>query len=179
MLLQNQFVNRKWLKIISNFGTIFMGIICFLLYQQTLVTTKFYFLIIVFLSILFEIICRIIKGEDIKYFWDAPLTYVKRIILLYFCFFSFLFILKLNMKSIIVRIPIKGSYTHQVDGVIFDFNGYTYDRKIELNGIDPQYLLKNYNLELVLKQPLPNIYFVEDILLVPVNAFSSVRRVPK
>ena len=68
-----------------------------------------------------------------------------------------------------VTVPLKGYYTRRIDGVLFSYRGYKFDRTINLTDVLSKYgddLPNKCELELSLEQIFPNFYYIKFIDIV-------------
>lgn len=71
--------------------------------------------------------------------------------------------------TISVTVPLRGYYTHRMDGVLFSYEGYKFDRTINLTDVLSKYgddLPNKCELKLSLEQIFPNFYYINYIDIV-------------
>lgn len=74
-----------------------------------------------------------------------------------------------NHDTINVTVPLKGYYTRRIDGVLFSFKGYKFDRSIKLTDVLSKYgddLPNKCEIELSLERIFPNFYYINYIDIV-------------
>ena len=132
-------------------------------YYSTLVTTYLYYFIILFVSLFFVLI---FTKDKTKLRSILLIKTIKLALLIYFVFFSFLFIMKNKTNLEIFKTPLNGYYTVNIDGVLFRFQNKNFDRKFNLKNYPQADLKKRYEVKLELRQPLSNIYFIQTLSLI-------------
>ena len=138
--------------------------ICAYFYYCTLVIHLWYYLVILCVALLIDLVLYFTLNLKFN------LTSIaKTIVHLYFFLFSILFIIaKFDGETETYRLPLNGYTYNRVDKILFTFKGHNFGRFHSL----PQYSLiadkdmtKLYDVLLELKEPIRGIYIIEYISL--------------
>ena len=145
-------------------GLVCLGILSYFYYYSYLVTSFLYYIVILVVSILIVwvfggLFKKILKCSLVECF-------LILVLLIYFAFFSLLYVLKGNSKVEEYIVPLNGYYTSKIDGIFFSFNGRSFNRKLNLNNYAKVDLTKKYMVKLRLREQLNEIYYIDNIQLV-------------
>jgi hypothetical protein len=153
---------KKHLTNWQQYGYFVIAIISFGFHLRTLITSYFYYLLLLFCSIAVVMIFDIYK-KRISTNWDRLVICSKTFLVLYFAFFSILFFVKQYKRTEVYRIPIEGYYTSRIDGIIFIFQNFTFNRNADFANLYSENITRDYDILIELRQPIVKIYFVESI----------------
>ena len=166
MLLENRF----FLGILIGVNFLF-----YLLYLNFIFTSYTFFCVIMFISIIFYFIFLYLNK---KLKWSVEINIFNSIIIVYsFCILfstismSYNFLCKDKVENKEYSVPIKGYYTRKVDGVLFSFQGKTFDRPFNLVSKVPEEeskkkgFYKKYRLKISVKEFNFEMYYINSIEL--------------
>lgn len=77
--------------------------------------------------------------------------------------------LTIDNLSFTVCTDLNGYYTSRIDGVLFSYRGYKFDRPLNLTDVITKYgdnLTKECKVELCLKEVFPNFYYINYISII-------------
>ncbi len=156
--------NKKKTKLVVIISTI-MGLIAIRYIYSFLVTKYVYFFVLILIALVVTYIARFYSNRIKRYSFSGNLLYISTV--LYFLFFSLIFILKVRGEPETFLVSINGFYTSKIDGVLFEFENTHFDRKVDLSSYDTNKLKNMYRLKLELVPTLPGIYYIENISVIP------------
>lgn len=139
-----------------------IGILSYIYYFNTLVTTYIYYMILFVFSLavllIFYFIGKINRSKLILWF-------LKTYLICYFIFYTIL-ICWANTKEIeTFNVPLRGYATSKSNAIYFRFKDYKFKRFFTLTKYPLENITEEYEVELDLRQPIHNVYFIDNIRL--------------
>lgn len=168
---------NKYLKIIHRIRSIkniikrerdkiLMMIVGFLSYGyflSTLVTTFLYYVSFLIISLIICVLWSSFKKLETNF--EKFVIFFKIYLILYFLFFSMIYIVNLWDKPQPFIVPLNSYSTAKTDAIYFSFCNNKFKRYYNISKYPLDSLINNYKVQLNLSQPLPHIYYIKSIEL--------------
>lgn len=153
-------IKKKYVVIIVLLGA------SYLYHMNTLTTTIVYYLILLGFSLaVLTLLLLIIKVEKS----NSVFIFLKTFLISYLVLFSFLFVLSRTKPNKTIHVHLSGYSTSNTDAIYFRLRDFRFKRYYPLTNYSLENITDDYDVELVLKQPVDNLYFIEDIRLKSIN----------
>lgn len=153
-------IKKKYVVIIVLLGA------SFLYHMNTLTTTIVYYLILLGFSLAVLTLLLLIRKVEKS---DFAFTFFKTYLISYLVLFSFLFVLSKTKPNETIHVPLSGYSTSNTDAIYFKFKDFRFKKYYTLTNYSLENITNNYAVELVLKQPADNLFFIEEIRLKSIN----------
>lgn len=153
-------IKKKYVVIIVLLGA------SYLYHMNTLTTSIVFYLILLGFSLAVLTLLLLIRKVEKSNF---VFTFLKTFLISYLVLFSFLFVLSKTKPNETIHVPLSGYSTSNTDAIYFSFKGFKFKRYFYLTNYSLENITNNYDVELVLKQPTDNLFFIEDIKLKSIN----------
>lgn len=150
-----KFIKKERQKILL----IIIGFLSYGYFLSTLVTTFIYYILLLIISFIVCVLMNLFKNSASHF--ERVTVLFKIYLMLYFSFFTMLFFVSKITKPEIHIVPLNGYSTYKTNAIYFRFQNENFSRHCNLNGYPLDSLEYKYNVKLNLKQPLPNIYFIQ------------------
>ncbi len=157
-------------KKILNIAIIITGIFYFA-HFKFIITSYWPFVVSLVISFLTYVLLKVKSGWKLKIL-DSIISIYLSVMSLLTILFLVVFFIKGSFKEDLYCVDIKGYSTSRTDMIIFNFRGDKVNRPYTLTKIINEVgenFNNQYNLKLVVKEPVPNVCYIENMEIVPIK----------